>query len=90
MLSSIISPLLFLSALTVAAPTTPIEKRATVQGFDLSHYQANVDFQGAYNDGARFVIIKVHPFRSSPIPIPLPIRSHCSHNLRRSTPRRDD
>ncbi|MDI1492709.1 MAG: hypothetical protein OHK93_004491 [Ramalina farinacea] len=58
MLSSIISPLLFLSALTVAAPTTPIEKRATVQGFDLSHYQANVDFQGAYNDGARFVIIK--------------------------------
>ena len=31
---------------------------AQVQGFDISHYQGNVDFQGAYNSGARFVIIK--------------------------------
>ena len=35
----------------------------TVQGFDISHYQTNVDFVGAYEAGARFVIIKVpiHP-----------------------------
>ena len=49
-----------LLALGVAsAAPTDLEKRATVQGFDISHYQATVDFQGAYNDGARFVIIKV-------------------------------
>lgn len=32
---------------------------ATVAGFDISHYQPNVDFKKAYADGARFVIIKV-------------------------------
>ncbi len=32
---------------------------AAVQGFDISHYQANVDFKAAYASGARFVIIKV-------------------------------
>jgi len=32
---------------------------ATVQGFDISHWQATVDFQVAYDSGARFVIIKV-------------------------------
>ncbi|AEO63930.1 glycoside hydrolase family 25 protein [Thermothielavioides terrestris NRRL 8126] len=32
--------------------------KATVQGFDISHYQPNVDFAAAYNAGARFVIIK--------------------------------
>lgn len=32
---------------------------ATVQGFDISHYQSNVDFNAAYSSGARFVIIKV-------------------------------
>ncbi|KAI0798312.1 glycoside hydrolase family 25 protein [Xylaria sp. FL0064] len=31
---------------------------ATVQGFDISHYQASVDFGAAYSSGARFVIIK--------------------------------
>lgn len=30
-----------------------------VQGFDISHYQATVNFKQAYTDGARFVIIKV-------------------------------
>jgi GH25 family lysozyme M1 (1,4-beta-N-acetylmuramidase) len=30
-----------------------------VQGFDISHYQATVNFAQAYADGARFVIIKV-------------------------------
>jgi GH25 family lysozyme M1 (1,4-beta-N-acetylmuramidase) len=32
---------------------------ARVQGFDISHYQPSVDFNAAYADGARFVIIKV-------------------------------
>lgn len=32
---------------------------ARVQGFDISHYQSSVDFNAAYADGARFVIIKV-------------------------------
>jgi GH25 family lysozyme M1 (1,4-beta-N-acetylmuramidase) len=32
---------------------------AAVQGFDISHYQGTVNFQSAYSDGARFVIIKV-------------------------------
>ncbi|KAI9367441.1 glycoside hydrolase superfamily [Aspergillus egyptiacus] len=31
---------------------------AAVQGFDISHYQASVDYQGAYDSGARFVMIK--------------------------------
>lgn len=31
---------------------------ASVQGFDISHYQGTVNFAGAYNSGARFVIIK--------------------------------
>ena len=32
---------------------------AAVKGFDISHYQPNVDFAKAYADGARFVMIKV-------------------------------
>lgn len=35
--------------------------QASVQGFDISHYQANVNFAGAYASGARFVMIKVSP-----------------------------
>ncbi|KAI0969113.1 glycoside hydrolase family 25 protein [Xylaria arbuscula] len=31
---------------------------ATVQGFDISHYQSSVNFAAAYSAGARFVIIK--------------------------------
>ncbi|KAJ6441456.1 N,O-diacetyl muramidase [Purpureocillium lavendulum] len=31
---------------------------AAVKGFDISHYQPNVDFAKAYADGARFVMIK--------------------------------
>jgi len=54
---SLFSSLLALG-LVNAAPAK-IEKRATVQGFDISHYQGTVNFQGAYNSGARFVIIKV-------------------------------
>ncbi|KAL2054842.1 hypothetical protein ABVK25_004664 [Lepraria finkii] len=54
-----ISTALILVALkfTTATPA-PLERRATVQGFDISHYQPTVNFQGAYNSGARFVIIK--------------------------------
>jgi hypothetical protein len=37
--------------------------QATVQGFDISHYQTDVNYQGAYNAGARFVMIKA----SSPL-----------------------
>lgn len=40
--------------------------QAEVQGFDISHYQPNVNFRGAYSAGARFVIIKVKPI--SPVP----------------------
>lgn len=44
----------------VAAPSADLEERATyIQGFDISNYQPNVDFKGAYGSGARFVIIKV-------------------------------
>jgi len=50
--------LLLSTGLASAAPAN-IEKRSTVQGFDISHYQATVNFKGAYNSGARFVIIKV-------------------------------
>jgi GH25 family lysozyme M1 (1,4-beta-N-acetylmuramidase) len=43
--------------------------QASVQGFDISNYQGNVNFAGAYASGARFVMIKVsfrmrHPCRS--------------------------
>lgn len=54
---SILSSLI-LPTLSLAAPVENLEKRATVQGFDISHYQANVNFAGAYSSGARFVIIK--------------------------------
>lgn len=44
------------AAVTAAAPTA---KRDAVYGFDISHYQSNVDFDAAYNDGGlRFVYIK--------------------------------
>ena len=47
------------AALTAAHAAPVLEKRASVQGFDISHYQPDVDFKGAYSSGARFVIIKV-------------------------------
>ena len=51
---------LFASLLALAfTDAAPLEKRATVQGFDISHYQGTVNFKGAYSSGARFVIIKV-------------------------------
>ena len=50
-----------------AVSAAPLQKRSTVQGFDISHYQGSIDFSGAYSDGARFVIIKVKPTLSSSI-----------------------
>jgi GH25 family lysozyme M1 (1,4-beta-N-acetylmuramidase) len=52
-------------ALLASASAIPseIEARAEVQGFDISNYQPTVDFAGAYNSGARFVIIKVRSCR---------------------------
>lgn len=41
--------------------------RATVQGFDVSSYQATVDWSAAYASGARFVMIKVMLVLSPPI-----------------------
>jgi GH25 family lysozyme M1 (1,4-beta-N-acetylmuramidase) len=47
--------------LSVAAPaeSSPEARSGTVQGFDISDYQTNVNFGAAYQSGARFVIIKV-------------------------------
>lgn len=46
--------------LAAAANAGPLEARASgVQGFDISGYQGDVDFAGAYGAGARFVMIKV-------------------------------
>ncbi|KAN0087340.1 Glycoside hydrolase superfamily [Elaphomyces granulatus] len=46
--------------LSVAAPAEsgPDARSGTVQGFDISAYQTNVNFGAAYQSGARFVIIK--------------------------------
>ena len=48
----------FLALTLAAAAPAELEKRSTVQGFDISHYQGTVNFAGAYSSGARFVIIK--------------------------------
>ncbi|KAL9628788.1 MAG: hypothetical protein Q9204_005660, partial [Flavoplaca sp. TL-2023a] len=45
-------------AAALALPVGGLDKRDTVKGFDISHYQPTVNYQGAYNSGARFVIIK--------------------------------
>ncbi|KAL8966935.1 MAG: hypothetical protein Q9183_003145 [Haloplaca sp. 2 TL-2023] len=42
----------------LALPAEQLQERATVRGFDISNYQPNVNYQAAYNSGARFVIIK--------------------------------
>lgn len=45
--------------LAIASPVDLQERAGSVQGFDISHYQGTINFAGAYNSGARFVIIKV-------------------------------
>jgi hypothetical protein len=54
---------MLVSTLAVSASLVGLAK-ATVQGFDISSYQPNVDFSAAYSSGARFVIIKVCPLSS--------------------------
>ncbi|KAL9596233.1 MAG: hypothetical protein Q9219_005944 [cf. Caloplaca sp. 3 TL-2023] len=57
-ITSFLAGLLIGHSAALALPTHELEKRATVQGFDISHYQGTVNFKGAYSSGARFVIIK--------------------------------
>jgi GH25 family lysozyme M1 (1,4-beta-N-acetylmuramidase) len=47
----------FSSILAVASASLPLIS-ATVEGFDVSHWQSSVDFAGAYKAGLRFVMIK--------------------------------
>lgn len=56
---NLLLPCLAVCQSVAALPTDVLDKRETVQGFDISHYQGTVNFKGAYNSGARFVIIKV-------------------------------
>jgi GH25 family lysozyme M1 (1,4-beta-N-acetylmuramidase) len=57
-ITTMTSYILFLSILALAH-TAPHQKRDSVYGFDISHYQSSVDFDAAYNDGGlRFVYIK--------------------------------
>lgn len=51
-----------MSFLALAGSAALLGVQAAVQGFDISHYQPNVDFVGAHNAGARFVIIKVSEY----------------------------
>ena len=47
------------SIIATTSATPILQKRDSVYGFDISHYQESVDFDAAYNDGGlRFVYIK--------------------------------
>ena len=61
-------------------------RASSVEGFDISNYQPNVNFSAAYKGGARFVIIKVkpQPFLYS---IPHPIFPSLRHQLTSTTNR---
>ena len=49
----------FLYVLVTAVAAAPHQKRDSVYGFDISHYQSSVNFDAAYNTGGlRFVYIK--------------------------------
>lgn len=54
-----ISAVIAAAGLVSAAPADLEKRVGSVQGFDISNYQGNVDFAAAYSSGARFVIIKV-------------------------------
>jgi len=45
-------------ALPLSAAAAALERRCSVNGFDISSYQPNVDFTTAKDDGLEFVIIK--------------------------------
>jgi len=55
--STLATALLSLS-LVNAIPTTKVVARDSVKGFDISHYQPNVDYDGAYAGGIVFALIK--------------------------------
>nr|XP_023907937.1 N,O-diacetylmuramidase-like [Quercus suber] len=57
-MKSILSYSVALAAIASAAPTGSLLPRDSVQGFDVSHYQASVNFASAYSGGLRFVFIK--------------------------------
>nr|POE85610.1 n,o-diacetylmuramidase [Quercus suber] len=57
-MKSILSWSVLLAAVANAAPTGSLVPRASVQGFDVSHYQGTVNFASAYSGGLRFVFIK--------------------------------
>lgn len=48
----------YISTLLAGLGLASVTSAASVQGFDVSNYQPNVDMKAAYNGGARFVIIK--------------------------------
>ena len=52
---------------------------ATVQGFDISNYQPNVNFASAYSAGARFVIIKVRERERALCPFSTPSGDFAHH-----------
>ncbi|CAD6949140.1 unnamed protein product [Tilletia controversa] len=61
MLKSLIAAAIATAALVAGAPVEEtVAKRAPagVPGFDISHYQPNVDFASEYSKGARWVYIK--------------------------------
>ena len=64
-----------ISFLALVGSAALLGVQARVQGFDISHYQTNVDFEGAHNAGARFVIIKVSEYCLADRPPSPPPRS---------------
>lgn len=65
------SSTLALVGLAAAVPEE-LSKRAEVKGFDVSHYQPNVDFKAAYNTGGlRFVYIKATEGTTYKVCLPL-------------------
>lgn len=39
----------------IASPTPNVKRAGEVQGFDISHYQSDVNFESAYDGDLRFV-----------------------------------
>lgn len=56
MKTTVAVPVLMMAGMAWA---NPVKRSCCIQGFDISSYQPNVDFVGAYDSGARFVMIKV-------------------------------
>lgn len=80
------------AASVVNAAPQLLSRAEGVTGFDISNYQSDVDFQGAYDSGARFVMIKVQqpPYLSHNYNTkreyktnPTPLTDHRRHRLHR-------